>query len=123
MVSSIGINSSRAELLRQASLVVWEELPMANRAAIECADKLLRNIMNIQRPFGGKCVLGIGDFRQVAPVVKGVGPTALFDASIRSSTLWSNFEVLSLLTPIRNAGDLEYANWVDRIGEGESVQY
>ena len=39
------------------------------------------------RPFGAKIVVGLGDFRQVAPVVRNGGPTGSFDASIRSSWL------------------------------------
>jgi hypothetical protein len=36
LVSKISPNSGRAELLRQAALVVWGEFPMANKATIVC---------------------------------------------------------------------------------------
>lgn len=46
-------------------------------------------------PFGGKAFVGLGDFRQVAPVIRGAsGLTATFDNSIRSSDLWEHFEIL-----------------------------
>jgi hypothetical protein len=35
--STISVFSGRAEVLRHAALIVWEEFPMANKAAIECA--------------------------------------------------------------------------------------
>jgi hypothetical protein len=91
---------------------------MANKAAIECADEFLQLVLANDKPFGSKVFLGLGDFRQVAPVVKSAGPTATLEASIRSSYLWEQFKILRLDTPIRNASDLEYAEWVDQIGDG-----
>jgi hypothetical protein len=79
----------------------------------------LQEIINNNLPFRGKMILGLGDFRQVAPVFKGAGITATLDASIRSSTLWEHFQILRLTAPVRNAADLEYADWVDAIGDGE----
>jgi hypothetical protein len=78
----------------------------------------MQNITGRSEPFGGKVVVGLGDFRQVAPVVPNGGPSAIFDASVRSSDLWELFEILSLTEPIRNAMDPEFSAWVDEIGEG-----
>ncbi|KAH0603502.1 uncharacterized protein H6S33_007824 [Morchella sextelata] len=116
--STLSIRSDRAKLLSKSSLIIWEEMPMANKAAIECADEFLELVLANGKPFGGKVFLGLGDFRQVASVVKSAGPTATLEASIRSSYLWEQFKILRLDTPIRNASDLEYAEWVDQIGDG-----
>ncbi|KAJ6003691.1 hypothetical protein N7522_006383 [Penicillium canescens] len=119
LVSKVSPQSGRAELLRQASLLIWEELPMAKKAVVECADQLLQDIMRNDLPFGGKLFIGLGDFRQVAPVVRGSsGPTATLNSSIRTSTLWNHFKVLRLTTPVRQAGDPVYARWVDQVGDG-----
>ncbi|KAJ6041223.1 uncharacterized protein N7446_010881 [Penicillium canescens] len=119
LVSKVSPKSGRAELLRQASLLIWEELPMAKKAVVECADQLLQDIMRNDLPFGGKLFIGLGDFRQVAPVVRGSsGPTATLNSSIRTSTLWNHFKVLRLTTPVRQAGDPVYARWVDQVGDG-----
>jgi hypothetical protein len=91
---------------------------MSNKTAVEAADLLLRTIMACHQPFGGKVFVGLGDFRQVAPVVKSAAASATFDASIRSSPIWSTFHVLRLTAPIRNASDPEYSAWVDQIGDG-----
>ena len=92
---------------------------MDNKAAIECVDVLLRHVMRNGVPFGGKTFLALGDFRQVAPVLRDVtAPASVFDSSIRSSPLWAHFEVLRLTQPIRNAGDPVYSTWVDCIGDG-----
>jgi hypothetical protein len=86
--STISVFSGRAEVLRHAALIVWEEFPMANKAAIECAEYLLRRIMRNELPFGGKTFLALSDFRQVAPVLRHItAPAAVFDSSIRSSSL------------------------------------
>ncbi|KAF3405665.1 ATP-dependent DNA helicase PIF1 [Penicillium rolfsii] len=65
-------------------------------------------------------IRALGDFRQVAPVVRGSsGPTATLNSSIRTSTLWHHFKVLRLSIPVRQAGDPVYARWVDQVGDGE----
>lgn len=116
--SSLSVISDRAKYLHQAKLIIWEELPMANKAAVECVNSFLQQLEGNILPFGGKLFLGLGDFRQVAPVVKGGGPRACYDASIRSSDIWKHFTVLRLHQPIRNASDPAYSLWVDDIGEG-----
>jgi ATP-dependent DNA helicase PIF1 len=119
LMSKISVFSGRAELIRQAALIVWEEFPMANKAAIECVDALLRQIMCNDLPFGNKPFLALGDFRQVAPVLRDVtAPAAVFDSSIRSSSLWRHFIILRLTRPIRNADDPAYAQWLDQVGDG-----
>lgn len=90
---------------------------MANKACVHAVDALLRLLCATDKPFGGKPFIGVGDFRQVAPVVRGGGLAAAIDASIRSSTLWPCFTIEKLEQPMRNATDLEYCNYVDGIGE------
>jgi hypothetical protein len=91
---------------------------MAHRSVLECVDELLRGITGNNTPFGGKVFLGIGDFHQVAPVVRYGGKSETIDASIVSCPLWRSFSLLRLYEPIRNASDPEYARWVDDIGQG-----
>ena len=85
--SRIDPQSNRADYLRHVDLIVWEELPMANKAAVECADQLLRKLMECSLPFGGKLIVGLGDFHQVAPVIKNGSRAAVFDASIHLNYL------------------------------------
>jgi hypothetical protein len=115
--SGIVFDSARADYLREASLIIWDELPMANVVAFDAVNSVLKSIMNCGDSFGRKTVIAIGDFRQVAPVVKGGGPTACYMASVLSSPLWSSFQLHRLTAPIRNASDVEFADFVDDIGE------
>lgn len=92
---------------------------MANKATLACTDNLLQLIM--QRPdvpFGGKILILLGDFRQTCPVIRHGSRAQVVEASIRSSHLWPLFQIRQLITPIRNAADLEYAAFVDAIGDG-----
>ncbi|KAG7429200.1 ATP-dependent DNA helicase pif1 [Fusarium oxysporum f. sp. raphani] len=118
IVSQLSPHSGRAELLRHAALLLWEELPMANKTAVQCADQLLRSIVGRDQPFGGKTFIGIGDFRQVAPVTPATtAPEAVFNASIRSSHLWPHFRILHLIAPLRNAANPFYSAWLDKISD------
>jgi len=90
---------------------------MANKAAFEAVDSLLRSLTASPLPFGGKVVMAVGDFRQVAPVVKGGGLSAAIDASVRTSHLWPAFQIHHLTQPVRNARDPEFCEYADSIGE------
>jgi len=116
--STIKPDSSRAELIRRAALIIWDEAPMANRAVLACVDATLRDIMGNDMHFGGKILVLLGDFRQTSPVVRRGSRAEVVDASIKSSPLWQHFTIMRLTEPIRNAEDLEFAHFVDSIGDG-----
>lgn len=73
--------------------------------------------MKSDRPFGGIPFLGIGDFRQAALVVKGTGCAPTLQASVKSSTSWTSFQILKLHTPIQSAQDPTYTSVIDDVGE------
>jgi PIF1 helicase. len=89
-------NSHRADLIRNAALIAWDELPGANIAAVEAADEICHLITKNDHPFGGIPFVGVGDFRQVGPVIKGLGKMVTLHASIKSSILWPSFKHLCL---------------------------
>ena len=91
---------------------------MANKAAVECVDSLLRRIMNRDAPFGGKVFVTLGDFRQTCPVIRRGGRTEVVSASIRSSYLWPHLRIYNLSLPIRQQTDPEFAAAIDAIGDG-----
>ena len=55
MVSTLPAESQRLELLKNADLILWDELAMANRHQLNCADAVLRGRDNLGPcpPFGG----------------------------------------------------------------------
>ncbi|KAG1760543.1 hypothetical protein EDD22DRAFT_736618, partial [Suillus occidentalis] len=68
--SNINLCSLRADLICNATAIIWDELPMANKAAWKCVDQLCWCVINVyNKPFGGMCIIGLGDFCQVGPVI------------------------------------------------------
>lgn len=116
--SPISPNDSRAALIRQSSLIIWDEAPMANRAVLACVDETCRRVMQSPLPFGGKVVVLLGDFRQTCPVIRKGTRAEVVNASISHSAIWPMFTIYRLITPIRNAEDPAFAAFVDAIGDG-----
>jgi hypothetical protein len=116
----VGDSSARAELIKAADLLIWDELPMQHRLHVEAVDRLLRRLRGKpDMPFGGITVVGAGDFRQTVPVVPGMSSGDAIAASIRCSYIWKHFKVLTLTKRLRDAGDPEFSEWVDGVGNGE----
>ncbi|XP_013616958.1 PREDICTED: uncharacterized protein LOC106323364 [Brassica oleracea var. oleracea] len=58
--------SYQANLVKEASLIIWDEAPMMSKHCFEALDRSMYDIMgkHITTPFGGKVVVIGGDFRQ-----------------------------------------------------------
>ncbi|KAG2769382.1 hypothetical protein Pcac1_g19506 [Phytophthora cactorum] len=99
---SIYKQSQLKGLIQKASLVIWDEEPMAHRHAFEAVDRSLRDLMdNDDGPFGGKEFVLSGDFRQILSVVVRGTPAQTIDACLKSSTLWPKFQQLHLSENMR----------------------
>jgi hypothetical protein len=118
--SSIKKNDRKADLLRNASIILWDEAPMAHKQSLKILDKLLKFLMNNQLPFGGKLILLGGDFRQLLPVVPNVSQAQVAMASICQSELWPQFQRF-YLTQNHRAGpnELEFARYLETVGDGK----
>ncbi|XP_054274704.1 uncharacterized protein LOC128994295 [Macrosteles quadrilineatus] len=111
--------SQRAELIRAAQLIVFDEAPMAHRYIFEILDRSLRDLMNSREPFGNKIFICSGDFRQIAPVVaRARTPADIACVSLRASHLWSSFKVFSLSTPHRTSNSNAYSKFLLEVGNG-----
>ncbi len=65
------INSKKKKLLRQMKLLIIDEISMVRADVVDAIDKLLKAVTGkIDKPFGGKQVLMIGDNFQLPPVSK-----------------------------------------------------
>ncbi|EMD37727.1 hypothetical protein CERSUDRAFT_37681, partial [Gelatoporia subvermispora B] len=60
----------RGELIREASVIIWDEAPMAHNSVLACVEETCRRVMRNDLPFGGKVVILLGDFRQTCPVIR-----------------------------------------------------
>ncbi|GBO20469.1 hypothetical protein AVEN_24659-1 [Araneus ventricosus] len=61
--------SPEADKLRQAVLIIIDEITMLTKDGLRCIDSLLRDLMNNDKHFGSKVIIIGGDFRQTLPVV------------------------------------------------------
>ncbi|KAK4596817.1 hypothetical protein RGQ29_014730 [Quercus rubra] len=84
--------SDFAELIRRATIIIWDEAPMV-------------------------LILG-GDFRQVLSVVPKGTKAKMIDACIVKSPLWKDVKVLHLKQNMRSINDEEFSEYIQRIGDG-----
>ncbi|EOA29167.1 hypothetical protein CARUB_v10012345mg [Capsella rubella] len=122
--------SDLANLIREASLIVWDEAPMMSKFCFEALDKsfsdIIRNTNN--KVFGGKVVVFGGDFRQVLPVIIGAGRAEIFMSALNASYLWDHCKVLRLTKNMRLlSGNLsedeathiqQFSDWLLAVGDG-----
>ena len=80
-VETIKPNSDLHEVIKQTKIIIWDEVPMQHKNAIDSVDHALRDLLHKNSPFGGITVVFGGDFCQTLPVV----PKALGQDIIVSS--------------------------------------
>ncbi|XP_020696595.2 uncharacterized protein LOC110109740 [Dendrobium catenatum] len=119
---SIKKQSGLAQLLKKASILIWDEAPMVKRTAIESLDRTLKDIMNNSIYFGGKVIVFGGDFRQVLPVVRRASRLETINYSMVKSYLWSDMEVFSLRENMRARTDQLFCDFILRIGNGDEEE-
>ncbi|CAM9823782.1 unnamed protein product, partial [Laminaria digitata] len=115
---NVKAETERAEVLRRASLIIWDEIPMANKLAPEALDLALRDLRICNRPFGGATILMSGDWRQVGPVVPFGTADDVVDAALISSYLWKHVNRFRLTQSMRDRLDEPNSKAVRAIGEG-----
>lgn len=123
--------SDLANLMKESSLMIWDEAPMMSKHCFESLDRSLADIIGShdQKPFGGKVIVFGGDFRQVLPVIPGAGRAEVVCSALNSSYLWEHCKVLRLTKNMRllstnlsetEANDLkEFSEWILAVGDGK----
>ncbi|XP_057310488.1 uncharacterized protein LOC130648452 [Hydractinia symbiolongicarpus] len=112
--------SHQALSLREKDLIVFDECSMIPKYALQAIDTMLRDITNVNLPFGGKVVLLGGDFRQILPVVKKARPAEVIDVCLKSSYIWPLITSFQLRLNMR-AGlqEQEFADWLLQLGSDQ----
>ncbi|XP_041001096.1 uncharacterized protein LOC121246852 [Juglans microcarpa x Juglans regia] len=111
---------SLAKLLRLAKLIIWDEAPMSTKYSIEALDKMLRDINDIDLPFGGKVIVFGRDFRQVLPVIRKSTKEQQIDASLVSSYIWSILKKIKLTENMRARLDPNFSQYLIEVGNGNA---
>ncbi|KAG7532765.1 Nucleic acid-binding OB-fold [Arabidopsis thaliana x Arabidopsis arenosa] len=129
-VCKIQPKSDLADLIKEASLIIWDEAPMMTKFCFEALDKSFCEIMKNRnnKVFGGKVVVFGGDFRQVLPVIPGAGRAEIVMSSLNASYLWDHCKVLKLtknmrllannLSPAEAKEIQEFSDWLLAVGDG-----
>ncbi|XP_056697313.1 uncharacterized protein [Spinacia oleracea] len=110
---------SLACLLKETSLIIWDEASMARKENVESLDMLLRDLCDENTLFGGKLVVFGGDFRQVLPVLPRKTQREAVAASLVSSVLWPRFIRFNLTENVRAREDPYFSAFLLSLGNGE----
>ncbi|UYV63730.1 hypothetical protein LAZ67_2005450, partial [Cordylochernes scorpioides] len=110
--------SDDAKQIREANVIIYDEATMAPKDALRCINNLLKEIMQNEKPLGGKTIVFGGDFRQTLPVVPHGTQAAIVESSIKFHPLWKKFNILKLDNNIRSI-DPEFSAWLLKLGNGE----
>lgn len=112
-------NSDLSKFLKTVDLIIWDEAPLMGKFIYQCVDRALRDITNINKPFGGKQIVLSGDFRQILPVVLHGGKEDIISNCIKRFHLWNVVHVLKLNKNLRISQNDKFAEYLLKIGNGE----
>ncbi|KAL3105716.1 hypothetical protein niasHT_029001 [Heterodera trifolii] len=117
----LNYESAKAQHLREADLIIIDEISMLSSKVLRYIDRLLRDVCAGALPFGGKVIVLSGDWRQLAPVVEHGTRDDQVAESIKMDKLFKDFEKLSLTINMRTApGEHSLREWLKEIGAGQS---
>ncbi|XP_070010578.1 uncharacterized protein [Nicotiana sylvestris] len=119
IICNISKQSSTAGLIRDAKLIVWDEVSMAKKRMLDVFDLLLKDLMDTNILFGGKVVVFGGDFRQTLPVVRNGKKEDFISKSLLYSTIWDELEKLQLSENMRAKTDPAFCDYLMRIENGQ----
>lgn len=114
----ISKQSALAKLIQDSKLILWDEVTMSKKSAIEALNDLLQDLLGTETLFGGKVVVLGGDFRQTLPIVKNGNEAEIISACIIHSTLWPSFQIIHLTENMRARFDPSFTEYLLRVGNG-----
>ena len=126
---NISRKSKEAHLINMAKLFIWDEAPMIHKYAFEAVDRTFRDIIQVDKPFGGKIFIFGGDFRQILPVIPHSTRAEIVSSSLSQSYIWKYMNIMKLTTNMRlykshnniqdNLKQKEFAEFLLKIGDGK----
>ncbi|GFV93151.1 ATP-dependent DNA helicase [Trichonephila clavipes] len=99
--------------------MIWDECTMTPHHALSAVDRLFRDLMGLDVPFGGKVFVLGGDWKQILPVAVHVNRTAIVETCLKNSPLRSSFKQFSLTRNMRTEPhEQDFASWLLHLGNG-----
>lgn len=137
------LDGDKRNYIKQVSLIIIDEISMVSSNLLDAIDEFLRENLRVDKPFGGKKVLLVGDLFQLAPVVSRnieeiyyqYYTSAMFFGSSCIQELIENKQFKTIqLTKVLRQTDMKFINLLNNIRTGtdidksirelnESVQY
>ena len=113
--------------LQKLKFILIDEISMVGAKMLYNTDNRLRQIFDIDKPFGGVSVIAFGDFNQLNPVKD----SAIYSNHIRSNPLsllttnplWELFYSFHLTEIMRQRDDKEFAEILMHLGNGILNEY
>ena len=66
---------------------------MTHNHALETVDRMVRDIVNKDKPIGGQTLIFSGDFRLILPLVKSGTKTDHINSCLKTSVMWKNIRL------------------------------
>lgn len=124
-ICSIKKHTPYAEPIKQASLIIWDEVPMQHRHCIEAFNRTLQDLHDSQDvDFANTTFLFSGDYRQTLPVIHQGSREDVVAACFNKSQLWNHLQILHLTRNFRlhNVdGAADWAKYLLQVGSGETT--
>jgi hypothetical protein len=128
---NIPAQSALATLIRETSLVFWDEAVMQHRYFFEEVDCTFRDVRQDDCLFGGVVVCFCGDFRQILPIIPKGTRGQIVASCLKNSSLWQQLRILRLtinmrllrpdLQPHKHKQQENFANQILAISEGPNI--
>jgi PIF1-like helicase/Helitron helicase-like domain at N-terminus len=113
--SYCGVKGASREMIRQCKCICYDEVSMVGKEVAECLNRFLQDVMQNDKPFGGKVVVFLGDFKQLMPVEPG----RRYPATVKDCDWWSQCQVLRFTKNFRAAAHPEFCAFLEQVGNGE----
>ena len=109
-------SSEDRHLIRSAEVILYDECSMVHHDVADTVERSLRDLLQDPRPFGGKVVIFMGDFKQLLPVVRyGRGQ----EHTLQRCVWWRAVTFVKFTLNWRAIRNPEYAALLETIGSGE----
>jgi aminoglycoside phosphotransferase len=83
----ISAGSELARIIRDTKISVCDEVSMDHKNPMTGIDRIFKDLIQDDRPFGGKLVVTSGDFRQNLPIILGATEAQITSACLKSIPL------------------------------------
>jgi hypothetical protein len=113
--TACNLSYEERESLKRVSLIIYDECSMVHADVANTVERTLRDVMRNQRPFGGKTIVWMGDFKQLLPVVRyGKG----HNHTIQTCSWWKLATKLTFSKNWRAVQNPSYSSFLEDLGNG-----